>query len=341
MTKKRIFSGVQPSGTPTLGNYLGAFRNWIALQDDDRYESVYCVVDMHAITVRRDPEELRRKTRELFALLLAIGLDPQKNILFVQSQVPAHAELTWILNCYAMFGELSRMTQFKEKSAKYPDNINAGLFDYPVLMAADILLYGAHLVPVGGDQKQHVELTRDIALRFNGLYGPVFTVPEPYIPPVGARIMSLTDPARKMDKSDPNPASNIFLDEAPDSIMKKCKKAVTDSDAQVRYDPAEKPGVSNLMTIYSLATGLSLEETERAFEGRGYGAFKPAVGEAVTALLRPVREKMAGLLQDVDYLDAEMARGRERAAALAHDIMARVRGAVGFMTIDDKPRVFS
>ncbi|MDR0380624.1 MAG: tryptophan--tRNA ligase [Oscillospiraceae bacterium] len=331
MMKKRILSGVQPSGTPTLGNYLGAFRSWVALQDDPQYESVYCVVDMHAITVRRDREELRRQTRELYALLLAIGLDPQKNVLFIQSQVPQHAELTWVLNCYTMFGELSRMTQFKEKSARHPDNINAGLFDYPVLMAADILLYQAHLVPVGGDQKQHVELTRDIAVRFNGVHPDVFTLPEPYIPPVGARIMSLTDPTRKMDKSDPNPASHVLLTESPDAIMKKFKKAVTDSDARVCHDTAQKPGVSNLMAIYSLATGLSLEETERKFEGQGYGAFKPAVGEAVVELLRPVRERVEELLRDPGFLEAEMARGRERASAIAEKTMADVRHAVGFL----------
>lgn len=330
---KRIFSGVQSSGTPTLGNYLGAFRNWVSLQEDAAYESLYCVVDLHAITIRRDPEQLRRQTREVFALLLSIGLDPQKNTLFVQSHVPAHAELTWLLNCYTMFGELSRMTQFKDKSARHPDNINAGLFDYPVLMAADILLYQTNMVPVGGDQKQHVELSRDIAVRFNGIYPDVFTLPEPYIPPVGARIMSLTDPIRKMDKSDPNPLSHILLTEDPDSIIKKCKKAVTDSDSQVRYDPTDKPGISNLMSIYSLCTGQSFLEIEKQFEGKGYGTFKPAVGEAVVELLCPVRERFQALSADPSYLDSLMREGRDRATAMAAPTLQKVKDAIGFVSI--------
>ncbi len=334
--KKRIFSGVQSSGTPTLGNYLGAFRNWVALQESGEYESLYCVVDLHAITIRRDPAELRRQTREVYALLLAVGLDPEKNVLFVQSHVPAHAELTWLLNCYTMFGELSRMTQFKDKSARHPDNINVGLFGYPVLMAADILLYQTNMVPVGGDQKQHVELTRDIAVRFNGLYPDVFALPEPYIPPVGARIMSLADPTRKMDKSDPNPASHILLTESPDSIMKKCKKAVTDSDSQVRYDPDAKPGVSNLMSIYALATGQTFSQIENAFEGKGYGAFKPAVGEAVAELLRPVRERFDALMGDPGYLEDVMKNGRDRACAMAAPTLDRVRDAIGFVQLSNR-----
>ncbi len=326
--KKRIFSGVQPSGTPTLGNYLGAFQNWVKLQDE--YDCLYCVVDMHAITTRRDPKELSRQTRELFATLLALGLDPEKNILFVQSHVPAHAELTWILNCYTMFGELSRMTQFKDKSQKNPDNINAGLFGYPVLMAADILLYGAHLVPVGGDQKQHCELTRDIAVRFNSVYGDVFTLPEPYIPPAGARIMSLTDPLRKMDKSDPNPASHILLSDEPDVILKKCKRATTDSEASVRYAPQEKPGVSNLMSIYSLCTGKSNSEIEKEFQGQGYGSFKMAVGEAVAEKMKPLRERTRELMHSSE-LDRLMVEGAFRARALAVEVMEKVRHAIGFI----------
>ena len=331
--KKRILSGVQSSGTPTLGNYLGAFKNWVALQNDQDYESLYCVVDLHAITVRRDPEELRRQTYEMYALLMAIGLDPKKNTLFVQSHVPAHAELAWLLNCYTMYGELSRMTQFKDKSIRHSDNINAGLFTYPVLMAADILLYQANLVPVGGDQKQHVELTRDIALRFNGIYPDVFTLPEPYIPPVGGRIMSLQEPTRKMDKSDPNPGARILLTESDDAILKKCKRAVTDSDAQVRYDPENKPGVSNLMVIYASATGKQLPEVEKEFDGQGYGAFKPAVGEAVCALLRPVRQEFERLMASPDHLESVMRDGRDRAAALAAKTMDEVRRAIGFVTL--------
>ncbi|MDR3207143.1 MAG: tryptophan--tRNA ligase [Oscillospiraceae bacterium] len=333
MSKKRILSGVQSSGTPTLGNYLGAFKNWVALQDAGEYESVYCVVDLHAITVRRDPAQLRRQTYEMYALLLAIGLDPKRNVLFVQSHVPAHAELAWLLGCYTMFGELSRMTQFKDKSARHADNINAGLFTYPVLMAADILLYQADLVPVGDDQKQHVELTRDVALRFNGLHPGVFTLPAPYIPPVGARIMSLQEPTRKMDKSDPNPAAHILLTDTADVIRKKFKKAVTDSDSQVRYDPEAKPGVSNLMTIYALATGKKFPEIEKDFEGMGYGAFKPAVGDAVAALLAPVGDTFARLMDDTGYLDTVMRDGRDRAAALAEQTMEKVRQAIGFVAL--------
>ncbi|MCL2748076.1 MAG: tryptophan--tRNA ligase [Oscillospiraceae bacterium] len=331
--KKRILSGVQSSGTPTLGNYLGAFKNWVDLQNEGVYDCLYCVVDLHAITVRRPPEELRRQTYEMYALLLAIGLDPKVNTLFVQSHVPAHAELSWILNCYTMYGELSRMTQFKDKSARHAGNVNAGLFTYPVLMAADILLYQAHLVPVGGDQKQHVELSRDVAIRFNGIYGEVFTLPEPYIPPVGGRIMSLQDPTRKMDKSDPNPSAKILLTESDDSILKKCKRAVTDSDSQVRYDPATKPGVSNLMAIYALATGKTIPEIENEFSGLGYGAFKPAVGQAVVALLSPARREYERLMADIGYLESVMRDGRDRAAAAAAATMEKVRNAIGFVSL--------
>ena len=286
--KQIIFSGIQPSGLITLGNYLGALKNWSELQD--QYDCFFSVVDMHAITVRQTPAELRRRSRETMALLIACGIDPEKNVMFLQSQVPAHAELTWVLSCYTMFGELSRMTQFKDKSARYSENVNAGLFTYPVLMAADILLYQADLVPVGEDQKQHLELTRDVAQRFNGVYGDVFTVPEPYIPKVGARIMSLQEPDKKMSKSDSNPNGYIAVLDSPDDIMRKFKRAVTDSGSEVRRGP-DKAGVNNLISIYGAVTGRTAEQTESEFAGRGYGDFKLAVAEAVVEHLRPIREK--------------------------------------------------
>ncbi|MBQ9617682.1 MAG: tryptophan--tRNA ligase, partial [Oscillibacter sp.] len=282
--KKRIFSGIQPSGELTLGSYMGAIRNWNALQSE--YDCVYCIVYMHAITVRQDPAQLRRRCLTQLAQYLACGLDPEKCVLFIQSHVPEHAELSWILGCYTQFGELSRMTQFKQKSQQHADNITAGLFTYPVLMAADILLYQADAVPVGADQKQHVELCRDIAQRFNGIYGDVFTLPEPLIPKVGARIMSLNNPANKMSKSDPEGCVNLL--DKPEDIRRKFKRAVTDSETSVRYDPETKPGVSNLLTIYSAASGKSVAEAEAEFSGRGYGAFKAAVGDAVIELFRPI-----------------------------------------------------
>ncbi len=286
-TKKLIFSGIQPTGTFTLGNYIGAIRNWGPLQDE--YRCVYCVVDMHAITVRQDPVKLRQNSLQAYALLLACGIDLDKSILFIQSHVRTHAELSWILSCNTQFGELSRMTQFKDKSQRHPDDVNAGLFTYPVLMAADILAYNADLVPVGIDQKQHLELTRNIAQRFNQRYGEFFTLPEPYIPPVGAKIMSLQDPAKKMSKSDTNPNACILILDDKDTIIRKCKRAVTDSEAQVRYAEG-KDGINNLMSIYSSVTGKTYAEIEREFEGKGYGDFKMAVGEAVADHLRPVRE---------------------------------------------------
>ena len=270
--KKRIFSGVQPSGHLTIGNYLGAIKNWVELQDD--YDSFYCIVDLHALTVRQDPKELRRRSLSVFALYLACGLDADKNTIFVQSHVSAHAELAWILNCYTYMGELSRMTQFKEKARRHKDNINAGLFTYPVLMAADILLYQAHLVPVGADQKQHLEITRDIAQRFNSIYGDVFVIPEAYIPKVAARIMNLQEPTKKMSKSDENENAFISMLDTSDVIMRKFRRAVTDSEAQVRYDEENKPGISNLMNIYAAVTGKSYEEIEQEFDGKGYGDFK-------------------------------------------------------------------
>ncbi|WP_209342990.1 tryptophan--tRNA ligase [Flavonifractor sp. AGMB03687] len=327
--KKVIFSGIQPSGALHLGNYLGALRNWVAMQDE--YNCVYCVVDEHAITVRQDPAALRRQTIELFAQLVACGIDPEKSILFIQSHVPAHAELAWVLNCYTMFGELSRMTQFKDKSARHADNVNAGLFTYPSLMAADIVLYQADLVPVGEDQKQHVELTRNIVQRFNGVYGDVFTMPEAYIPKVGARVMSLNQPENKMSKSIPEGC--VYLMDSPDEIMRKFKRAITDSDTErcVRYDRANKPGVATLMDIYAAVTGKTYEQIEAEFEGKGYGAFKPTVGEAVVELLRPIREETTRLLGDKAYLEGLYRAGAEKANAVAQRTLRKVHKKVGFI----------
>ena len=327
--KKVIFSGIQPSGALHLGNYLGALRNWVAMQDE--YNCVYCVVDEHAITVRQDPAALRRQTIELFAQLVACGIDPEKSILFIQSHVPAHAELAWVLNCYTMFGELSRMTQFKDKSARHADNVNAGLFTYPSLMAADIVLYQADLVPVGEDQKQHVELTRNIVQRFNGVYGDVFTRPEASMPQVGARVMSLNQPENKMSKSIPEGC--VYLMDSPDEIMRKFKRAITDSDTErcVRYDRANKPGVATLMDIYAAVTGKTYEQIEAEFEGKGYGAFKPAVGEAVVELLRPIREETTRLLGDKAYLEGLYRAGAEKANAVAQRTLRKVHKKVGFI----------
>lgn len=325
--KQIIFSGIQPSGLITLGNYLGALKNWRELQEE--YDCFFSVVDMHAITVRQTPAELRRRSRETMALLIACGLDPEKNVMFLQSQVPAHAELTWVLSCYTMFGELSRMTQFKDKSARYAENINAGLFTYPVLMAADILLYQANLVPVGEDQKQHLELTRDVAQRFNGVYGDVFTVPEPYIPKVGARIMSLQEPEKKMSKSDSNPNGFIAVLDSPDDILRKFKRAVTDSGSEVRRGP-DKAGVNNLISIYGAVTGRTAEQTESEFAGKGYGDFKLAVAEAVIEHLRPIREEYEALMADKAYLDEVFESGAARAAQASRKTLAKVYRKVGF-----------
>ena len=325
--RKRIFSGIQPSGDLTLGSYMGAIKNWVALQDE--YECVYCIVDMHAITVRQNPADLRRRALEQLAQYLACGLDPQKSVLFVQSHVPQHAELGWILGCYAQFGELSRMTQFKDKSAKHKDNITSGLFTYPVLMAADILLYQADLVPVGADQKQHVELCRDIAQRFNGLYSETFTIPEPFIPKMGARIMSLGNPESKMSKSDPDGC--IYLMDKPEDVMRKFKRAVTDSEMSVKFDKENKPGISNLLTIYCTATGKTIEEAEAEFAGQGYGVFKPAVGEAVVELMRPVREEATRLLADKAYLESIYREGAQRAQYMANKTLSKVQRKIGFI----------
>ncbi len=326
--KKIIFSGIQPSGDISLGNYIGALRNWVKMQHD--YNCLYCVVDMHAITVRQDPKKLREQSLGVLALLIACGLDPNENIMYIQSQVPQHAELSWILNCYTMFGELSRMTQFKDKSARHADNVNAGLFDYPVLMASDILLYQADLVPIGDDQKQHLELTRNVATRFNGVHGNTFTIPEPYIPKIGGRIMSLAEPEKKMSKSDENANAKILLLDKPEDIMRKFKRAVTDSEAVVEYREG-KHGVNNLMTIYSIATGKSFEEITNEFAGRGYGDFKVAVGESVVELLRPIREKTEDLLKNKDYLMEICKNNAARASSIAERTMTKVRKKVGFI----------
>ena len=327
--RKRIFSGIQPSGDLTLGSYMGAIKNWVPLQDE--YDCIYCIVDMHAITVRQDPALLRRRTLEQLAQYIACGLDPEKNTLFIQSHVPAHAELGWVLNCYTMFGELSRMTQFKDKSAKHKDNINGGLFTYPALMAADILLYQPDFVPVGEDQKQHVELTRNIVQRFNGIYGDVFKMPEPYIPKAGARIMGLTTPDSKMSKSIPEGC--VFLMEKPEDIARKFKRAITDSDTErcVHFDPEHKPGVANLMNIYSAVTGKTFEEIEAEFDGLGYGKFKPAVGEAVVECLRPIREEATHILADKAYLEKVYTEGAQKASYVANKTLRKVYKKVGFV----------
>jgi tryptophanyl-tRNA synthetase len=327
--KKRAFSGIQPSGIPTLGNYFGALRNWVLMQDD--YDCVMSVVNLHAITQRFDPEVLKQRTEYVFSLLLALGLDPEKTVLFVQSHVPQHSELSWILNCYTMFGEMSRMTQFKEKSVKRPENVNVGLFDYPVLMAADILLYDSDVVPVGLDQKQHVEIARDIADRFNGIYGDIFVTPEPVIPTIGGKIMSLLEPTRKMDKSDPNPGAFISLADDRDTIIKKFKRAVTDSDAQVVYDPETKPGVSNLMGIYSLCTNKDIAAVQAEFESQGYGAFKTAVGESVADTLGPIQKQVLVYQNDPAQLSRMMKIGADRAKEIAGNTMNRVWEAVGIL----------
>ncbi len=326
-TKPRILSGIKPTGELTLGSYIGAIKNWVSLQDE--YDCLYMLADMHAITVRHDPAVLRKRTLEQLAQYIACGLDPEKNVLFIQSHVPAHAELAWVLNCYTMVGELNRMTQFKDKAAKHSENINAGLYDYPVLMAADILLYRADLVPVGEDQKQHVELCRDIAARFNGVYGDVFKIPEPFIPKVGARIMSLDDPSSKMSKSEESNGSVLIMDE-PNVIKAKFRRAVTDSETCVKYDVENKKGVSNLMTIYSSCTGLTYEQIENDFAGKGYGEFKQAVGDAVVETLRPIREEARRLLNDKAYLNDVIAKGAENASRLAYLTLSKVYKKVGF-----------
>ena len=329
--KKVMLSGIQPSGDLTLGSYLGAIKNW--KERAEEFDCYYFMADLHSITVRQVPADLRRRTMEQLAQYIACGLDPEKNTLFVQSHVPAHTQLGWVLDCFTMFGELSRMTQFKDKSQKNAENINAGLFTYPALMAADILLYQPDYVPVGGDQKQHVELCRDVAERFNGVYGEVFKIPEPYIPKVGARVMSLTTPTNKMSKSDHDQNGCVYLMEKPEDIARKFKKAVTDSDTEhcVRYAPEEKPGVANLMSIYSACTGKTFEEIEREFDGQGYGAFKPAVGDAVVEMLRPIREEAQRLMKDKAYLESVYRTGAEKAEYIANKTLRKVYKKVGFV----------
>ncbi len=325
--KKILFSGMQATGSLTLGNYLGALKNWLNLCDD--YECFYSVVDLHSITVRQDPAELRKKARNLLMLYIAAGLDPEKNCIYYQSHVSGHAELAWILNCFTYMGELNRMTQFKDKSAKHADNINAGLFTYPVLMASDILLYQTDVVPVGKDQLQHLELTRDIAIRFNSIYGDVFTVPEPYLGKAGAKIMSLQDPTKKMSKSDENPNASIYLTDDRDTVIRKFKRAVTDSEARIHYCE-EQPGVSNLIEIYGAVTGKTFEEVEKEFEGKGYGDFKLAVGEAVADLLTPLQTRFNELSQDKAYIDKIIKENGEKADYYATKTLRKVQKKVGF-----------
>ena len=326
--KKIIFSATQPSGKITLGNYLGALRNWVDLQDD--YNALYCVADEHAITVRQDPAALRRQTLELYAQFIACGLDPEKSIIFIQSHVPQHAELAWTLNCYTMYGELSRMTQFKDKSAAHADNVNAGLFTYPSLMAADILLYQTDLVPVGEDQRQHVELTRNIAQRFNGIYGDVFTMPEAYIPKVAARVMSLSEPEKKMSKSSPNENSYILVMDKPEVILRKFKRAVTDSEGGIYRSP-DKPGVSNLLAIYCALTGKTADAAVEEFAGKGYGDLKNTVADTIIATLEPIQAEYNRYMSDKAQLEAIYRQGAERAGKLAERTLSKAMKKIGFI----------
>lgn len=326
--KKKVLSCIQPSGMLTLGNYLGALKNWIAMQDE--FDCTFAVADLHAITVRQEPSALRQQIYSTYALLLALGIDPEKHTLFIQSHVPEHANLSWLLSCNTQFGEMSRMTQFKDKSAKHPENINVGLFSYPVLMAADILLYKPDLVPVGADQKQHLEIARDIAIRFNNKYGDVFTIPEPYIPKTGARVMSLQDPTKKMSKSDDNVNAWVAILDSRDDIIRKFKRAVTDSEACVRFSD-EKPGISNLMTIYSAVTGKSLDEIEKEFEGKGYGDFKLAVGETVADTLNPIKQRYDDIIKDKKALEALYREGAQKAEYVARKTYFKAMKKVGFV----------
>jgi len=335
--KKTIFSGIQPTGIPTLGSFLGAIKHWGELSRD--YNCLYCVVDMHSITVRQDPKILQKNTREMLAWLIALGLDPEKNILYYQSLVSAHAELAWILNCFTYTGELSRMTQFKDKSAKKAENTNAGLFTYPVLMAADILLFQTDLVPIGDDQKQHLEICRDVAGRVNSIYGNLFKIPEGYIPKIGARIMGLQDPTHKMSKSEENVNDTIFLSDEDSIILKKFKKAVTDSDNTIKFSQ-EKPGVSNLLAIFSSLTGKTIEECETHFEGKMYGHLKTEVGELVADTLRPYREHQKRLMSDTAYLDQVAADGAAKAEKIASKTINKVKDAVGFSTASSTNYIF-
>ena len=326
--KKIVFSGIQPSGHITIGNYLGALKNWVELQE--QHNCVYCVVNQHAITVRNEAKDLRRNTLEAYALLMACGVDPDKSTLFIQSHVPAHSQLSWALSCYTPFGELTRMTQFKDKSDRHSDNVNAGLFTYPVLMAADILLYQTDLVPVGDDQKQHLELSRNVAQRFNGIHGNTFKVPEPYIPKLGARIMSLADPTKKMSKSDENPRGTVYILDEPKDIIKKFKSAVTDSETEVVYREG-KDGINNLISIYSLVTDKSVAEIEAEFAGKGYGDFKQAVGEAVADYFKPIRERYKELMDNPEELKEHYTKGAEKAAHFAQRTIEKTYKKLGFI----------
>jgi tryptophanyl-tRNA synthetase len=327
--KKVIFSGIQPSGNLTIGNYYGAIKNWVKLQDE--YDCFYCVVDMHAITVRQEPKDLRRRTLEVLSLYVAAGIDPDKNTLFIQSHVPAHAEIAWLLNCYTYIGELSRMTQFKDKSARYGDaSVSAGLFDYPALMAGDILLYNTDLVPVGIDQKQHIELTRDLAERFNNIYSPTLTIPEIYLGETGAKVMDLQEPAKKMSKSSDNPNSYILMMDPPDVIRKKVSRSVTDSIGVVRYND-EQPGIKNLMTLMNCATGMPFEDMEKKYEGQGYAQFKIDVAEALIADLEPIQKRAVELVEDKAKLEAIYRKGAEKASAVANKTVRKMMKKIGFI----------
>ena len=325
--KKTIFSGIQPSGCVTIGNYLGALRSWKELQND--YNCYFCVVDLHAITVKQTPQELRRRCIELYAQYIACGLDPEKNVMFFQSHVPAHSELSWLLTCNTYMGEMSRMTQFKEKSKKAGANVGLGLLSYPVLMAADILLYNTDLVPVGADQKQHLELARDLAIRFNNAYSPTFTVPEPYIQKNGARIMSLQEPTSKMSKSSENVNAFVSILDEPDVVMKKFARAVTDSDNQIKHDIVNKPGITNLIEIYSACTGLSVEQIENDFALKGYGDFKKAVGEAVVETMKPIQDNFKHIIEDKAYMEKCFTLGAEKASYAANKTLAKVQRKMG------------
>ncbi len=328
--KSIVLSCIQPTAVPTLGNYLGALKNWKYMSED--YDCYYAIADLHAITVRQEPAKLRKQSMEMYALLIALGLDPEKNTVFVQSHVPEHSQLGWILNCYTQFGEAARMTQFKDKSQKHADNINVGLFDYPVLMAADILLYQADYVPIGADQKQHLELARDIADRFNQAYSPTFTVPEPFMGKVGARVMSLQDPTKKMSKSDPNPKASVGMLDTPEQIVKKIKSAVTDSEAKVYYGDG-KDGINNLMSIYSACTGLDFDTIAKDFDGKGYGDFKMAVAESVVESLRPIQDEYNHLINDKAYLEQCAKMGSEKASYQAKKTLRKVMKKVGFWQV--------
>lgn len=326
--KKVIFSGIQPSGNLTIGNYLGALKNWVKLQDE--YECYYCVVDLHAITVRQEPKELRRRTLEVLAIYLAAGLDPEKNTLFIQSHVSTHSEAAWLLNCFTYTGELGRMTQYKDKSQRYGESISAGLLNYPTLMAADILLYNADLVPVGKDQKQHLELTRDIAERFNSLYSPTFNIPDPYIPEEGTKIMDLQEPTKKMSKSSDNPNSYILIMDPPETIRKKISRAVTDSLGVVKYSD-DQPGIKNLMTILSVMKGMSIQQIEKEYEGEGYARFKLDVAEAIINELEPMQKRVNDILNDKEYLESIYKKGAEKAYYVSNKMLRKMQKKIGFI----------